>query len=93
LMEYLIKRGVPMRTGHATVGNLVATCESKNCRLADLSLQELQDACDKIESDVYDNLGASNAVAALTSYGSGGQQPVAEQVGRWKKKVAIHTEK
>ena len=27
LMEYLIKRGVPMRTGHGTVGKLVAECE------------------------------------------------------------------
>ena len=42
LMEYLISRGVPMRTGHEVVGKLVRLCESKNCRLADLTLVELQ---------------------------------------------------
>lgn len=89
LMEYLIQRGVPMRTGHETVGKLVATCESKSCRLADLSLEELQAACDKIDSDVYDVLGTANAVAALSSFGSGGQKPVAEQLQRWKKKLNL----
>ena len=50
-----------MRTGHETVGTLVALCESKKCRLADLSLDELQQACDKIESDVSGVLGAEMA--------------------------------
>ncbi|MDG1895955.1 MAG: argininosuccinate lyase, partial [Fuerstiella sp.] len=41
LMEYLIRKGVPMRTGHGTVGQLVAKCEGAACRLKDLSLQDL----------------------------------------------------
>src|SRR5262249_5377962 len=45
LMEYLIKKGVPMRTAHETVGKLVAQCDAKKCRLADLALAELQAAC------------------------------------------------
>lgn len=89
LMEYLIRHGVPMRTGHGTVGKLVALCESKSCRLADLSLQELQDVCEKIESDVYDVLGTANAVSVLCSYGSGGRKPVDEQVARWREKLGI----
>jgi argininosuccinate lyase len=86
LMEYLIRQGVPMRTGHETVGRLVALCESKSCRLADLPLEELQAACDRIKSDVYDVLGTANAVAALSSYGSGGRGPVEEQLARWQAK-------
>lgn len=87
LMEYLIKQGVPMRTGHGTVGKLVALCESRGCRLAELSLDDLQEACDAIDEGVYDVLGARNAMAALCSYGSGGVQPVEEQLGRWRKKL------
>jgi argininosuccinate lyase len=87
LMEYLIRREVPMRTGHGIVGKLVSLCETKNCRLADLSLEELQQACDKIEADVYDVLGTTNAVRALTSYGSGGRGPVVEQLSRWQKRL------
>ena len=88
LMEYLIKQGVPMRTAHETIGKLVASCESKQCRLADLSLEELQTACDKIEPEIHNVLGPNNAVAVLTSYGSGGKAPVKEQLARWREKLA-----
>ncbi|MCH7990228.1 MAG: argininosuccinate lyase [Planctomycetes bacterium] len=89
LMEYLIKQGVPMRTGHETVGKLVADCEQQNCKLADLSLEEFQKACDKIDNDVYDVLGTQNAVRTLTSFGSGGKGPVEEQLTRWREKLGL----
>jgi argininosuccinate lyase len=90
LMEYLIRRGVPMRTAHETVGKLVAACESQKCRLAQLSVEQLRSACDKIEPDVVDVLGVHNAVAALSSFGSGGRDPVRQQVARWKAKLGMH---
>lgn len=86
LMEYLIKKGVPMRTAHETVGKLVSLCESRKCRLADLPLVELQGACSQITADVAQVLGAANAVAALKSFGSGGRQSVVEQLNAWRKK-------
>jgi argininosuccinate lyase len=87
LMEYLVKKGVPMRTAHETVGKLVAECESSGRRLADLSLDELEQVCAQIDSCVFDVLGAENAVRALCSYGSGGRGPVGEQLKAWKKKT------
>ena len=87
LMEYLIKKGVPMRTGHGTVGKLVAECESNECRLQDLDLSQLKAACELIEDDVYEVLGSVNAMKALQSYGSGGEHPVAEQVAAWKARL------
>ncbi len=89
LMEYLIKQGVPMRTGHETVGKLVSLCESKQCRLSDLPLEELQAACDKIGDDVYAILGTKNAVAALGSFGSGGAEPVAERMREWRERLGL----
>jgi argininosuccinate lyase len=89
LMEYLIKRGVPMRTGHETVGRLVAECEKRDCRLCDLPLADLQAACDLIDEDVSEVLGAKNAVAVLCSYGSGGRKPVETQVARWRERLGI----
>lgn len=88
LMEYLIRKGVPMRTGHSTVGKLVSYCEQKRTRLKDLSLDELQDACDLIEDDVYSVLGTVNAMNALMTFGSGGAVPVAEQVAEWQGRFA-----
>lgn len=87
LMEYLIRQGVPMRTGHETVGKLVAECESRSCRLADLSLEELKAACDLIDETVYQVLGAENAMKALISFGSGGEQPVADRIAWWKQQI------
>jgi argininosuccinate lyase len=88
LMEYLIKRGVPMRTGHETVGRLVAHCEARSCRLADLPLSELQEACSLIRADVRDVLGAANANRALQSFGSGGAHSVEAQVEAWRGRLA-----
>lgn len=88
LMEYLIKRGVPMRTGHETVGKLVALADSRSCRLSDLPLDDLKSVCGVIEADVASVLGTRNAVAVLQSYGSGGQAPVAEQIGYWRQKLS-----
>ena len=87
LMEYLIRKGVPMRTGHETVGSLVTACEQKGKRLAELTIDELKAVCDLIENDVFGVLGTNNAMAALCSYGSGGLNPVREQVGRWREKL------
>jgi argininosuccinate lyase len=91
LMEYLIKKGVPMRTGHGTVGQLVAKCEQTKSRLKDLSLAELQEACELIQQDVYEVLGTENAMKALQSYGSGGEKPVADRVAHWKSALKSST--
>jgi argininosuccinate lyase len=87
LMEYLIKLGVPMRTGHETVGRLVAECDSRKCRLSELPLSDLQAACAQIDESVYDVLGTRNANAALQSYGSGGRAAVEEQIAYWQQRV------
>ncbi len=87
LMEYLIGKGIPMRTAHETVGKLVALCDSRCCRLADLPLPDFQAECNKITAEVSDVLGSANAVAALRSFGSGGRQPVLEQIRFWRERL------
>ena len=87
LMEYLIQRGVPMRSGHEIVGKLVALCDSRGCRLGDLSLEDFQQRCDRIADEVYGVLGTRNAVAVLRSYGSGGREPVREQLSCWRERL------
>jgi argininosuccinate lyase len=87
-MEYLVKKGAPMRSAHETVGKLVALCEAKKCRLGDLPLTELQADCPLIAADVSQVLGSMNAVAALQSFGSGGRASVGEQLDKWRKRCA-----
>ena len=87
LMEYLIGKGVPMRTGHEVVGRLVRLCETKRCKLVDLPLAELQQACDKIEAGVSGFLGVRNVVSRLSSFGGGGRAAVAERVAAWRERL------
>jgi argininosuccinate lyase len=77
-----------MRSAHEAVGKLVALCESRACRLCDVPLSDLQAACDQITADVSGVLGTANAVAALRSFGSGGRQPVLEQMRFWQNRLS-----
>lgn len=87
LMEYLIKQGIPQRTGHHLVGDLVRQATAKGCRLADLPLAELQAAHPALDKGVYEVLGVANAVAAFQSYGSTAPAEVKKQVQLWQKRL------
>lgn len=87
-MEWLIKQGMPQRTAHHLVGDLVRAAMSKGVRLADLSLAEFQAAHADLDDRVYEILGVDKAVAAFVSYGSSAPAEVARQIGRWKQKLS-----
>ena len=84
LMEYLIKTGIPQRTGHEIVGHLVGLAERQGCRLADLSDADFLAANPKLTPDVKQTLGVANAVAAFQSYGSTAPGEVEKQLTRWR---------
>jgi argininosuccinate lyase len=89
LMEYLIQKGVPQRTGHEIVGKLVALCEQRGCRLADLTADDFKAAHPAIGEDVRDALGVENAVRAFRSYGSTGPEEVARQMAAWRARLSV----
>jgi argininosuccinate lyase len=89
LMEELIRRGVPQRTGHEIVGHLVSLAEKQGVRLADLSDLEFQKAHPKLDSSVKQTLGVANAVKAFRSYGSTAPAEVTKQLAEWKKRLEI----
>jgi argininosuccinate lyase len=87
LMEWLIRRGLPQRTAHHAVGQLVATALARGCRLADLSLDDFRSADPSLDRGVYDVLGVEKAVQAFASYGSTAPSEVRKQIEAWKKKL------
>lgn len=87
LMEYLIRQGMPQRTAHHLVGELVGKALAKGCRLADLSLEEFQASHSDLNVGVYDVLGVEKAVSAFVSYGSTAPKEVERQLHYWKQKV------
>lgn len=88
LMELLIARGVPQRTAHEVIGRLVALCEGKKCRLADLSPEELTAAHPSLGANTAKALGVENAVKAFRSYGSTAPAEVDRQLASWKDRLA-----
>jgi argininosuccinate lyase len=87
LMEWLIRRGLPQRTAHHAVGQLVAKAMSRGCRLADLPLDEFRTADPSLDESVFEVLGVERAVEAFTSLGSTAPAEVRKQIEAWKKKV------
>jgi argininosuccinate lyase len=87
LMEHLIRKGIPQRTGHEIVGRLVGLCENRRCRLADLSDADLAAAHPALGPDVRASLGVANAIAAFQSQGSTAPAQVEYQLQRWEKEL------
>ncbi len=83
LMEYLIGRGVPQRTAHGLVGNLVREAMNRGAALAELPEEVFRKAHAALDRSVYEVLGAENAVRAMVSYGSTGPEQVKQQAARW----------
>ncbi len=86
-MEYLIRRGIPQRTAHHLVGQLVRTAIEKRVSLAELPLADYQAAHPELDATVYGVLGADKAINAFVSYGSTASAEVAKQVAHWKTKL------
>jgi argininosuccinate lyase len=89
LMEQLIKIGLPQRTAHHLVGDLVKLAREKGNGLAGLELEEFRKRAPQIDGSVYDGLGTDRAVEAFRSYGSTGPEQVEEQVRRWRSRLGI----
>ena len=87
LAEYLVGKGVPFRQAHGVVGSLVAYCEKQDKTLGELSLEEFQTSSASIESDVYDNLGASRTVDRYATEGAAGRKQSKEQIEYWTKQL------
>jgi argininosuccinate lyase len=85
LAEYLVKKDVPFRKAHGIVGQLVTTCEQQDkTKLSDLTLDEFKAACNLIDQDVYNSLGAVNVAKKYTTLGAAGPDHVVRQIAYWK---------
>lgn len=87
LMESLIKRGIPQRTAHHFVGELVREATRRGLRLADLPLEEFQKISPNLDHSIYDGLGVQGAIEAFVSEGSTAPKRVAEQVAAWRTRL------
>jgi argininosuccinate lyase len=87
LMEFLVKRGVPMRSAHEAVGKLVRTSEERGCRLEDLPAEVFEGVAPASGDEVYKVLGVANALAAFQSAGSTSPAEVKKRLEYWRARL------
>jgi argininosuccinate lyase len=88
LMEYLIKQGLPQRSAHHLVGELVGRAIARGVSLAEMPLDAYSDLCPELDEGICQVLGVQQAVQSFISYGSSGPRQVGEQVAHWKDKLS-----
>lgn len=88
LADYLTKSGMPFRSAHRVVGEMVAHCLAKPCRLEQLSLAEMQQFCPQIDADIYPVLAMENSVETRRSTGGTALHSIAQQLSAAQHKLA-----
>ena len=81
LAEYLVDKGIPFREAHGIVGSLVALCEKENKKkLAELSIEQFKEACEKIDPDVFETLDPAGVCKSYQSKGAAGPLDAQAQI-------------
>ena len=67
--DYLAKKGVPFRTAHEIIGNLVNYCIRVNKTLEELNLDEFKKFSQFFDEDVYEDISLFNCVKRRNTIG------------------------
>jgi argininosuccinate lyase len=90
LADWLVREaGVPFREAHHITGRAVKLAEERDCGLADLPLQALQEIDARIDDRVFSVLSVEASVASRTSYGGTAPVRVREQIAAAKEELGL----
>ncbi len=83
--DYLVRRGVPFRSAHETVGRIVAYAEREQKELRDLDLSEFRSFSQHIEEDIFEVITVSGSIESRNSAGGTATGNVKKEISRAKK--------
>lgn len=69
LADYLVRKGVPFREAHETVGRVVVYAISRGLELHELSLEEMRSLSAEIDKDVFAALSLEQTLATKSEIG------------------------
>ena len=69
LADYLVKKGIPFRDSHETVGKIVQYAIQSNCLLSEIKFEVFQSFSKLIDRDIYKTLSLEGSLNSRTSYG------------------------
>lgn len=84
LADYLVKKGIPFRTAHETVGRAVLYAISQGKELGELTSEEFKQYSNAIEADVAKALSIDETLAAKKVFGGTSPSGVAKQLAAAK---------
>jgi argininosuccinate lyase len=88
LADYLVRKGVPFRQAHRTVGAVVALAEELDKPLNLLTLVELQSVDKQFGRDALAVFDLQRAMAKRNLVGAPGTKEVAKQLARWREQLS-----
>jgi argininosuccinate lyase len=78
LADYMVKKGIPFRTAHDTVGKAVLFASENGRELDELTLEEFRRFSESIGEDVFAALSLESAVDSKSQTGGTSRSRVAE---------------
>ena len=87
LADYLVKKNVPFRVAHDTVGKIVMAAIAQNKELNELDMSEMQAFSEHIEADVYEALSLEQTLASKNQIGGTAPERVFEALQEAKQSL------
>lgn len=84
IAEYLVKKGMPFREAHESVGRLVVRATTSKRALNNISLIEMQEISPLFDEEVLKIFDARSSLAKRTAIGAPSPENVSAQIARWK---------
>jgi argininosuccinate lyase len=88
LADYLVRKGMPFREAHETVGRVVMRAIELETRIEQLTLAELQKFSNRIDQDVYDALSLEQTLNSKSQIGGTARARVSEALATARKSVS-----
>ncbi|MEQ1923296.1 MAG: argininosuccinate lyase [Pyrinomonadaceae bacterium] len=85
LADYLVKKGLPFRTAHETVGRIVLFAIEQGKELNELTIESLREFLPEIDGDVFEALSIESTLAAKNTIGGTSPKRVADALASAKK--------
>jgi argininosuccinate lyase len=88
LADYMVKRGVPFREAHHTVGQAVRLAEDRACGLTDLTLDDYRGIWPGFDAALFDVLSFEGSVETHTARGGTARAAVEAQIALAREKLS-----
>ena len=88
LADWLVREAdVPFREAHHITGRAVKLAEERDCKLDELTIEDLKGIDGRIDERVFDVLSVDASVRSRTSYGGTAPERVREQIAKAKEEL------